>query len=248
MPSTALWWNGGVTRPDSSVSIPPVVRRHAGSSEIEPVWLNELGGLTFRAGQVFVKWCPLDVQIDLAVEADKLRWVSAYTRVPEVVDAGSDSDAQWLVTVALPGTNAVDDAWTANPTVAARSIGIGLRAFHDAVPRATCPYDWSIESRVESAEKLGSNPSVGTAPPIDPVVCHGDACAPNTLLDNDGNWFAHVDLGSLGVADRWADLAPAIMSTEWNYGRRFTSEVLDGYGIELDRRKLDFYCRLWDET
>ena len=45
-------------------------------------------------------------------------------------------------------------------------------------------------------------------PPVDRlVVCHGDACAPNTLLTDDGRWSGHVDLGQLGVADRWADLA-----------------------------------------
>lgn len=38
------------------------------------------------------------------------------------------------------------------------------------------------------------------------------------------------------------------MSTEWNYARRFTAELLDGYGIGLDQTKLDFYCRLWNET
>jgi hypothetical protein len=50
------------------------------------------------------------------------------------------------------------------------------------------------------------------------VVCHGDACVPNTLLDRTGRWIGHVDLGTLGVGDRWADLAIATLSTEWNYG------------------------------
>ncbi|MET4050652.1 MULTISPECIES: phosphotransferase [unclassified Rhodococcus (in: high G+C Gram-positive bacteria)] len=80
------------------------------------------------------------------------------------------------------------------------------------------------------------------------VVYHGDACAPNTLIDEAGPPCAHVDLGSMGVGDRWADLAPAIMSTQGNYGGLLTAEVLDGYGIELDQDRLDFYCRLWNAT
>ncbi|HXC82820.1 MAG TPA: phosphotransferase [Trebonia sp.] len=56
-------------------------------------------------------------------------------------------------------------------------------------------------------------------PPVDKlVVCHGDACAPNTILADDGRWSGHVDLGVLGTADRWADLAVAAWSAGWNYG------------------------------
>ena len=67
-------------------------------------------------------------------------------------------------------------------------------------------------------------------PPIDRlVVCHGDACAPNTLIDDDGRCCGHVDLDALGVADRWADLAVATMSLEWNYPAVLGSdELLDG--------------------
>ena len=51
---------------------------------------------------------------------------------------------------------------------------------------------------------------LSSSPPIDQlVVCHGDACAPNTLIDSDGSCSGHVDLGTLGIADRWADLAIA---------------------------------------
>src|SRR6185436_6775330 len=81
-------------------------------------------------------------------------------------------------------------------------------------------------------------------PPIDRlVVCHGDACAPNTLLDDDGEWSAHVDLGDLGVADRWADLAVATWSTEWNYGPGYDGLVYVGYGIAPDAERIAYYRR-----
>jgi len=55
--------------------------------------------------------------------------------------------------------------------------------------------------RVERALRI-----LADVPPVEGlVVCHGDACAPNTLLDEDGNWSGHVDLGSLGVGDRCVD-------------------------------------------
>ncbi len=78
------------------------------------------------------------------------------------------------------------------------------------------------------------------------VVCHGDACAPNTLLSDDGRWSGHVDLGFLGVADRWADLAVATWSTEWNYGPGWEEPLLDAYGIDPDRERMAYYRLLWD--
>jgi len=83
-------------------------------------------------------------------------------------------------------------------------------------------------------------------PPDRSVVCHGDSCAPNTLLTDDGRWSGHVDLGRLGVADRWADLAVAAWSTDWNYGPSWEGPLLDAYGIEPDPARLAFYRLLWD--
>jgi kanamycin kinase len=79
-------------------------------------------------------------------------------------------------------------------------------------------------------------------------VCHGDACAPNTLIDDAGRCCGHVDLGDLGVADRWADLAVATLSLSWNYaGFSLTEDDLfDAYGVEPDPERVDFYRALWN--
>lgn len=80
------------------------------------------------------------------------------------------------------------------------------------------------------------------------VVCHGDACMPNTLLDDAGRPLAHVDLAALGTADRWADIAVASMSTEWNFGPGWADVLIEAYGIAPDRERLEYYRRLWNET
>ncbi len=85
------------------------------------------------------------------------------------------------------------------------------------------------------------------APPVDQlVVCHGDACAPNTLLTDDGAWSGHVDLGALGEADRWADLAVATWSAEWNYGPGWDDHLLASYGAHPDPARIAYYRLLWD--
>lgn len=78
------------------------------------------------------------------------------------------------------------------------------------------------------------------------VVCHGDACSPNTLIDDRGCFAAHVDLGDLGLADRWADLAVATWSTRWNYGPGWEALLLEAYGIVPDPARTAYYRLLWD--
>ncbi|MDN5762862.1 MAG: phosphotransferase [Microlunatus sp.] len=130
-----------------------------------------------------------------------------------------------------------------------RSIGRGLRILHDALPVDDCPFDWSVQHRVATWGRTGATELGAVAPPIEKlVVCHGDACSPNTVIAPNGTFAGHVDLGMLGLADRWADLAVATYSLEWNYEGDRAAEFYDAYGVERDHEREDFYRRLWDVT
>ena len=233
--------------------VPVAVGRLACSRSITPVWRNELGGLTFRlgdgAGAHYVKWIATGTsEIDLRAEAERLTWARRWITAPIVVDQGADADGRWLVTSAVPGRSAVDPHWAARPAIAAAAIGQGLRVLHDALPVAECPFDWSVERRLERITS-GAPADLDERPTVDQlVVCHGDACAPNTLLHDNGAFAAHVDLGALGVADRWADLAVAAWSTEWNYGPGYEEIVYSAYGIAPDAERITYYRKLWDAT
>ncbi|MET0315644.1 MAG: phosphotransferase, partial [Rhodococcus fascians] len=86
------------------------------------------------------------------------------------------------------------------------------------------------------------------APPADRlVVCHGDACAPNTLIGADGDCSGHVDLGDLGVADRWSDLAVVTMSLAWNFPTVEEDALLDAYGVASDHERIAYYRARWEE-
>ncbi|MCK9796000.1 aminoglycoside 3'-phosphotransferase [Isoptericola sp. 4D.3] len=246
--------------PSDVVPVPERVRLLAGGDDVTPVWRNELGGLTFRLavrggttpvgvadGDRYVKWVPAGTpELDLDAEAERLEWAGRYTPVPRVLERGEDATGAWLLTAGIPGRSAVDPRWLARPEVAARAVGAGLRALHDALPVDDCPFSWSVPDRVARLDPA-ARLLVGDVPETDRlVVCHGDPCAPNTLLDDGGRWTAHVDLDALGVADRWADLAVASYSLEWNYGDGYEPAFFDAYGIEPDAERIAFYRRLWD--
>jgi aminoglycoside phosphotransferase len=256
-----------------NVALPAPVADIAAGRPARLAWENVVGGRTFEIGdgadRCFVKWSPVSAGIDLAGEATRITWAGRFTPVPRLLASGSDEAGQWLVTVPLPGCNAVQDKWIAEPRTAVRAIGEGLRAMHDSMPVADCPFSWMADERVDWAVRAAADglldpaagwdpidtyPSVSLAvdelasiPAVDKlVVCHGDACAPNTLLTDDGRWSGHVDLGQLGVADRWADLAVATWSSQWNYGPDWEGELLAAYGVTPDPERTRYYRMLWD--
>ena len=65
-------------------------------------------------------------------------------------------------------------------------------------------------------------------------------------LDESGGFAAHLDVGSLGLADRWADLAVAAWSTEWNYGPGHDHLVYQAYGIAPDPERISYYRLRWN--
>ena len=235
---------------DSTDPIPDAIQRLSAGEPVHPVWVNSIGGRSFRIGTDanvrYAKWAPAGSDIDLPAEAERMRWAHPYAKVPKVLDSGADATGAWLVTSPMAGENAITERWKADPETAVRVTGAALRALHDALPVEECPFDWSVEARLERAN-VQSAP--GDVPPIDRlVVCHGDACVPNTLIDENGRYAGHVDLGALGVADRWADIAVGSWSTEWNYGPGWEDAYLDAYGVEADAERIRFYRALWDAT
>ena len=254
--------------------MPAAVAAVAGGRTMVPVWLNEVGGITYEVGKgaerCFIKWAPAGSEwdLDLEAEAERMEWACQFHPVPRPLARGQDADGSWLVTAPVPGDSAVAARWKAEPAVAVTAIGAGLRALHDALPTAGCPFSWSAEERVAAAIRKGESgwqdpaswhpshqgltvaaalESAAAIPPVDKlVVCHGDACAPNTLIGSDGRWSGHVDLGRLGIADRWADLAIATWSAGWNYGPGWERLLLDAYGVEPDPERTRYYRLLWD--
>jgi kanamycin kinase len=258
------------------VVVPATVAAVAGADRVTPVWRNQLGGLTFEfvgsVGRRFLKWAPVGSGLDVVAEAERLRWAGRFVSVPRVLDAGSDETGAWLITAALAGENAVSPRWLGEPVVAATAIGRGLRALHDQLPVRDCPFTWSVQDRLTYREFAAGRASdqgdqawrhpehaklsaaeidarLRDPPSVDRlVVCHGDACAPNTLIGTDGNFSGHVDLGALGLADPWADLAVATWSLDWNYGPGYQLTLLQAYGIDPDPDRIAFYRLLWDMT
>jgi kanamycin kinase len=201
-------------------------------------------------------------------EADRMVWAAAYLPVPIVVELVTREDCSVLVTEALPGRDATDDVWRADLPGHVSALARGLVALHGAVGEEWCPFRFEVDRALEHVERRLArgelaredfheehqhlSPSAAlaqlekTAPDgEDLVVCHGDYCAPNVLLE-DGRVTGYVDLGELGVADQWWDIAVGAWSVGWNFGTEYEPLFYESYGIEPDPGRIAFYRLLYD--
>jgi kanamycin kinase len=202
-------------------------------------------------------------------EAERLVWAAAYLPVPAVVAVEQVDGATILITEGLPGRDATDPRWRADLPALVSAYGRGLAAFHAAVEEEWCPFRFHLEAalehvrhRVEAGlvepardfhkefQDLSAEAALSvledTAPGTeDLVVCHGDYCPPNAVL-TDGRVTGYVDLGELGVADRWWDIAVGGWSVVWNFGPEYERLFYESYGVEAAPERIRFYRLLYD--
>jgi kanamycin kinase len=201
-------------------------------------------------------------------ERDRMVWAIAYLPVPRVVAFEVFGSTSVLITEALPGRDATDPTGRGDVAALVRALGRGLRQFHEAVGEEWCPFRFELERAVHHVAQRIESDHIDPAgfhdihahltpaaafdqlcaePPLveELVVCHGDYCAPNVLL-RDGRVSGYVDLGELGVADRWWDIAVGAWSVGWNFGAGYESDFYEGYGIAPDPERIAYYRLLYD--
>ncbi|WNI33194.1 APH(3'') family aminoglycoside O-phosphotransferase [Streptomyces sp. ITFR-6] len=244
-----------------------------------PVTAGESGATVFRSADAtrYAKCVPAADAADLEAERDRVAWLSGQgVPGPRVLDWRSGADGACLVTRAVSGVPAdqvpAEDLW-----VAWEHIADAVRRLHD-LPVSRCPYRRSLDDMVASARDVVARDAVSpeflpveqqrTPPPelldrltrqvsrrreqeaADTVVCHGDLCLPNIVLDPQTlEVSGFIDLGRRGRADRCADLALLLANARETWPDEERARAADTvfaarYGIAFDHDRLRFYLHL----
>lgn len=248
-------------------------------SEWEPVESGESGAAVFRAadGSRYAKCVADDAAAELAQERDRSEWLCARgISGPRQLDWREKSGAACLVTSAVPGVPA--DRVPAEALAAAwESIADAVCRLHE-LPKDTCPFERGVTTMFAKAQDVVARGAVNveflpeeqldTPPPVllarlaaqvdrwiaresaESVVCHGDLCLPNIVLDPDtGSVTGFLDLGRLGVADPYVDIALLLANSRETWpderwaldaDRRFAER----YSVDLDAERQRFYLHL----
>lgn len=237
-----------------------------------PNKIGQSGGVVHRFDapdrpSLFLKHGTGRVAADIADEYARLRWLQGRWQVPAIVSYAETDEGAWLLTTALPGRAAYGwlQDYPDRRRDAVRAIIAFLREMH-AEPIATCPFNAGLPLRMAdaaanvaagridldeldperegwSAEQLWVHLQQLSAIVTDPVVTHGDFSLDNIFLDADGAVTGCLDVGRVGVADRYQDLAIL-----WNSLREFDPALAEAmfadYGVAPDRWKIELHLVL----
>ena len=254
------------------VDPPPGIQQRYEQWTWSVAWSHEGAVTTWRVrsreGEVrYVKVRAVEETPSLQDEAVRLRWARRHLPVPAVLGSGAEGDVEWLVVGSLPGRDATTPELKTRPDWLVPVLSRGLRRFHDT-PVAGCPFRLTVEEalavvrrRVSTGQAehddlhgeyrhLSLGEALATLEELAPdredlVVCHGDYCFPNVLIEDDAV-TGYLDLAELAVADRWWDVAVGSWSTTWNIGSGWEELFIDAYGIEPDPERMAFYRLLYD--
>lgn len=244
-----------------------------------PVTTGESGAAVFRSadGTRYAKCVAARDAEELEAERDRVAWLSGHgVPGPQVLDWQTGPAGARLLTSAVPGVPA-DQVSAADLRAAWERIAAAVRGLHD-VPVRQCPFRRDVDGMVAVARDVVARGAVNPAflstgqqrtPPAellarlvpqlplrreqeaaDAVVCHGDLCLPNIVLDPrtlDVSGF--IDLGRLGRADRHADLALLLANARHSWkdeerARAADTVFAETYGVALDHDRLRFYLHL----
>jgi aminoglycoside phosphotransferase len=257
------------------IHLPSNLSAYIGNAEWTPITIGCSVAQIFRLHLpghkegMYLKVVDRDTRQSLHSEYERLAWLQGKLPVPGIIAYESEDNLEYLLTVELSGTHAADRSWSDRLQSMVRELAKVLRGIH-SVPIDRCPFDKSLDVRIEEArhnlqmglvdtedfdhKRSGRSAEslyrelLATRPPDEELVfTHGDYCLPNILLNQDSGLSGYIDWGNAGVSDRYQDLALAYRSLTHNFGTQWAELFLQEYETKpLDRLKIEFY-QLLDE-
>ncbi|CAM4460954.1 phosphotransferase [Nocardia ninae] len=244
--------------PALPIPLPPKVAALLGA---DATWSVEhegqSGGVAFVNDTYWVKRGPKAV-----AEHERLNWLhDRGIRLPKTVVF--DGDVLVLADAGAASLAARDDGGAGESSVGA-VMGTLLRRLHD-ISIDECPFDGRLDAVLAQARRHVieglvdldnfDDENAGLAADDilarllderpeqeDLVVAHGDFTPPNVL-----EGAILLDVGALGVADRYRDLALAVRDLRDDFGDPEVTAFFAAYGLgEPDQSRLEYY-RLLDE-
>lgn len=249
------------------IPLPPELERLTSGRAWHENHVGEAGARVFRIeGLGYLKFGTDRIAVDISAEQARLDWLQGRVPCPAILHYEADATRAWLLTSEMPG-RMTEEVLDADPDLAPRlavELAAFLRRLH-ALPVGDCPFDATHPERLSaarqnidaglvdeddfdperegwSAEQVWDALQAELPARFERVVTHGDFSLGNIFVDDDLRVTGIIDLGRLGVADPYQDLAILWNCLE-DYGHG--AALFAAYGVaEPDESRLRFHLML----
>ena len=204
-------------------------------------------------------------------------WLKNKVSVPECICNINENGKNYLLMSKISGKMSCDDEYMSNPNLLIPILAEAVKELW-RVDISVCPVKNYLSTVLKAAEyRVEHNlVDIGDAEPEtfgkdgfkdpeellvwlydnkpaeDLVLSHGDFCLPNVFIEN-GKFSGFVDIGRMGIADRYQDIALCYRSLDHNFSGVYGGKSYGGYnekmffsalGIEPDFDKIRYYILL----
>ena len=205
-------------------------------------------------------------------------WLKKYMLVPEVHIAMEQNDISYLLMSKMKGKMSCDLEYLKQPKELVHKLAQGMKELWK-IPIIDCPTDMTLSVKLRLVKDSVENGTVDVedfeedtfgvngfsslwelynyleenAPSEDLVVSHGDYCLPNIFCIG-AEKVGLLDLGNVGIADRYQDIALCLRSLRHNLTcvgfendyEACRTQLFQELGITPDDKKIRYYT-LMDE-
>jgi len=261
----------------SQIILPDDIQKYIGSQAYQ---VNNIG-MSESEVRIYDKYV-LKIQPNSA-ETDNeylmVNWLNHQIPIPSIPVYRKKDGFTYTLMTKVEGNMLCTEEYMKEPEVIIKIMALALKMLWK-VDIKNCPYTTSrLDNQLRAAEYNVANGLVDidnvepetfgprgfknpeellkwlkcNRPEEDIVLTHGDFCLPNILV-KDGSISGFIDLGKMGPADRWQDIAIAIRSMEHNFNGKYTDGqkifdfkpemLIDELGITWDEPKYRYYILL----
>ena len=185
-------------------------------------------------------------------EVKIMKWLKNCSYFPKIIKYENTNDFSYLLMTKIKGKMSCDEKYMSNGNILIKALVDGLK-FLWSFDISNCPFVHNLNNKIKQIEQKINKGLINledvnldfflenkfqkpkdlldwliiNQPKVEELVLsHGDYCLPNIFI-NENIFSGFVDIGQLGIADKWLDIAICYRSLKSNVEGKYDGKKYD---------------------